>query len=691
MARLPILALFALLCSFLFAAPAVAQDKNTQFRLEFDKAAKIGSKSKMDSLMRDGMDEGVFCILNTAMLISNSPNDVLYERFEALSGSWTRCFESNFPSKMERFWAKLDANQKRNRYTQKQKFDKVNREQAEANAAKDKKALLRIADEYESLVKGFEELGDRWMVGQCYIGLATALEETYHGKKADLRRVAAGYARFIAIREDLGVKDRTFKQSAPRLKSLEALGFGGGGESGGSGGSGGGAAAAPAGPKSTGAAVTAKLAFEAFKAVKDTQRPNYYLDEHRQIWPTVVLQGKGSTGKFVRVADSPTMTRAASSKVTIEGGGVDDTWPLRGKLEPVTFELGTGPSKRRWAVLCDMGREVDYYQGITMNLGMTDTSLSLYFLPGGAMEGEVAGEKVEIVDDNFDGIYGSLPQSWEHFGIVKGAFQPEFDSIRVGGAKKAQPFSEYVNLGGAGWHKLEALNGGVELKAQPFEFKTGTVQLKSKGLKPDYYVLKGVGKDLENTYIDVSGGKKVEVPIGRWELCFGLVRKGKKMQMMKGRHPSDGEHGRLRRARGQERRGGDGLPLHLRLRVRGLQQRGDRGRHLGSGDRCRWGVLRAHLRRRSGARGGGSKAGREARCGDREAEACPRSGRRAEARLGGPLEAAHQGDPRQGRGRRSAAVGEEESALRQDHIRLAVMMCRRAPDPAAPCHPPPSP
>ena len=103
----------------------------------------------------------------------------------------------------------------------------------------------------------------------------------------------------------------------------------------------------------------------------------------------------------------------------------------------------------------------------------------------------------------------------------------------MGGAKKAQPFSEYVNLGDAGWHKLEALNGGVELKAQPFEFKTGTVQLKSKGLKPDYYVLKGIGADLENTYIDVSGGKKVEVPIGRWELCFGLVRKGKKMQMMK--------------------------------------------------------------------------------------------------------------------------------------------------------------
>ncbi|MDG1049446.1 MAG: hypothetical protein P8R46_04495 [Planctomycetota bacterium] len=530
MARLPILALFLLAASFFIAAPAGAQDETTKFRLEFDKAAKIGSKSKMDSLMRDNQDMGVFWILNTAELISNSPSDVLYTRFEGLSGSWKRCFETDFPSAMERFFARLDINQKRNRFTLKQKFDKVNRAQFDAIAEKDKGKLNLIADEYSSLAEGFRALGDLWMEGQCNQGTAVALEDTYHGKKADYRRIVGCYARFVEIRDELGVKDKSYKQTVPRLRSLEALGFSGGGSSGGGGG---GAAAAPVGPKSAGEALSAKLTFEGFKAVKDTQRPNYYLDEHRQIWPAVVLQGTGSTGKFSRVADGPTMTRSASSKVTIDGGGVDESWPLRGKLEPVTFELGTGAAKRKWAVLCDMGREVDYYQGVTMNLGMTDTSLSLYFVPGGAMVGEVGGVKIQVVDDNFDGIYGSLPARWPHFGMVKDAYQPEFDSIRIGGAKKAQPFSEYVNLGGAGWHKLEAVNGGVELKAQPFEFKTGSVQLKAKGLKPDYYVLKGIGEDLENTYIDVSGGKKVEVPVGRWELCFGLVRKGKKMQMMK--------------------------------------------------------------------------------------------------------------------------------------------------------------
>ena len=529
MARLPLLALALTLVASLLASPASGQDENTKFRLEFEKAAKVGSKSKMDSLMRDNQDKGVFWILNTAEQISNQPSDVLYARFESMGESWKRCFETDFPSKMERFFARLDINQKRARFTLKTKFDKVNSAQFEAMGKKDKGKLNLIADEYTALAEGFKEFGDEWMEGQCQLGVAVALEEQYHGKKTDFKRVAACYARFIKIREDIGVKDRSYRESVPRLKSLEGLGFDGG--DGTTGGEGGGAVAS--GPVSTGEAVTAKLSFKPFSAVKDTQRPNYYLDEHRQIWPAVVLQGVGSSNKFSRVAESPTMTRAASSKVTIDGGGADDTWPLRGKLEPVTFELGSGASKRRWAVLCDMGREVDYYQGITMNLGMTDTNLSLYFVPGCAMEGELAGESVQIVDDNFDGIFGSLPQRWPHFGMVKDAYQPEFDSIRIGGAKKAQPFSEYVKLGKAGWHKLEAVNGGVELKAQPFEFKTGTVQLKSKGLKPDFFVLKGIGADLENTYIDVSGGKKVEVPIGRWELCFGLIRKGKKMQMMK--------------------------------------------------------------------------------------------------------------------------------------------------------------
>ena len=108
------------------------------------------------------------------------------------------------------------------------------------------------------------------------------------------RRTSAGWRRaiaLVAIREDLGVKDaptsRAFRAcrwrpSASGAAAASPAVLEGGGE------------AAPAGLKSTGGGDReAEL-----RGVQNRQghpRPNYYLDEHRQIWPAVVLQGKGST------------------------------------------------------------------------------------------------------------------------------------------------------------------------------------------------------------------------------------------------------------------------------------------------------------------------------------------------------------------------------------------------------------
>ena len=93
--------------------------------------------------------------------------------------------------------------------------------------------------------------------------------------------------------------------------------------------------------------------------------------------------------------------------------------------------------------------------------------------------------------------------------------------------------SEHVEIPGAGWHKVESLNGGNQLALTPVSFKTGTLQLKSKGIKPKFVILKGTGPKLSNTFVDISGGKKVEVPVGRWDLYFGLLSEGKKMQVNK--------------------------------------------------------------------------------------------------------------------------------------------------------------
>ena len=245
----------------------------------------------------------------------------------------------------------------------------------------------------------------------------------------------------------------------------------------------------------------------------------------------------GTTTKIPRLKDSPTVIREGAAKIMIDtdaDGKGDVEWPTRGKFETFQIKLGSGESERPWALLTEVGRQEDFYQGQPMNLLATDTAYSVYYTPGGAMVGKVSGVPIQIVDDNLDGVYGSHPMGWGHQGLVPENFQLEFDSIRVGKDKKARPFSRLVNLGGdAGWHALKVKDGGNTIEAQPMTLETGTASLKVKGIKPDFFVLKGVDDELSNTYIDISGGKKVDLPVGNYELAFGLARKGNKMQLMK--------------------------------------------------------------------------------------------------------------------------------------------------------------
>ncbi|MEM8713608.1 MAG: hypothetical protein AAGG01_21910 [Planctomycetota bacterium] len=228
--------------------------------------------------------------------------------------------------------------------------------------------------------------------------------------------------------------------------------------------------------------------------------------------------------------------RLGASKVGVDtdGDGEGETeWPTRGKLDSVTFDLGEGDAKRAWSLLVEMGRTQDFYQGNSINLEPTQNNFNLYYVPGGYVTGDLGGNKFSIYDDNLDGIYGSYPLLYNYRELRPGASQPEVDSIRIGKEKKARPMSEYINLGRQGWHKLTLANGGTSVTAEPVSVRTGTLQLKVKGIKPDFVIMKGAGTLLNQTYIDISGGKKVEVPVGRWDLFYGILREGKKLQAMK--------------------------------------------------------------------------------------------------------------------------------------------------------------
>jgi len=133
-----------------------------------------------------------------------------------------------------------------------------------------------------------------------------------------------------------------------------------------------------------------------------------------------------------------------------------------------------------------------------------------------------------------DGVYGSLPATYQHIGCTEGAYAPEMDSIQVGGEKRARPWSEYQEIGGS-WYKVAAEKGGKSLSATPATLKTGTLKLKYKGpVKPSWLVVKGAAT-YENSYFDLAGAgaQGVTVPAGRYTLYYGELRSGKKKQMLK--------------------------------------------------------------------------------------------------------------------------------------------------------------
>ena len=541
-ALLPLIAVPALFsgAALVTSAPAATlrasvavQDPAREFRDQFDQALKLNSKSRMDELMRTKEALAINLILATAEGVSATPNETLLTRFEGLRESWKRVYDTKFPDKLERMFARMNAGTKRQRLALKLKYEELTRNVYEFQQQKNKAAIKAAAEQLLEMADGFKKMGDQWHEAQCLAWAAPSLDETYQGKDADLDACADAYARAIEVRKAIGVKDATYKGFTTRSKNLTGLGYGKAGavKNGQPGG-----AAATKGPQPAGDAVVASLEFEELKPLKDLSRPNYYLDEHRQIWPAVALKAPGSRSEIPRVTGAPVVIREGAAQIVLDSDGDgkgDIDWPTKGKFENLVLELGSGDEKRKWAVLTEVGRQEDFYQGQPMNLLATDGQYLVYYIPGGCMKGTVSGETIRLYDDNLDGVYGSGASSWQHFGLVTGDAQMEFDSIRVGKEKKARPFSKYVDLGSAGWHEVKAENKGTSLSAQPVTLTTGSVQLKGKGVKPEYYVLRGVDDSFKTTFIDVSGGKKVDVPAGRWELAFGMVRKGKKMQQMK--------------------------------------------------------------------------------------------------------------------------------------------------------------
>ena len=170
----------------------------------------------------------------------------------------------------------------------------------------------------------------------------------------------------------------------------------------------------------------------------------------------------------------------------------------------------------------------------------------LFYRSAVVLHANIEGTKLELYDDNFNGIVGEDPAKLivgdPRFGTGLGEKtamgHPAFDSMRIGKSKYLQPFSRYIHIGDY-WYKLNVLGNNENLNYRPMDpanIPTGLVKMDFKGpskAKPDYLVIQGQGF-LKGAYFDIAHApaKGIEVPAGQYVIYYGRILNGEGARAM---------------------------------------------------------------------------------------------------------------------------------------------------------------
>ena len=515
-------------------APAAAtQDGQAEWRAAFKKAMAVGATSEMERLVKKNQFQAIEWIIETAQSIAVASSEDLEDRMAALRKSWKSATNSAFADNMYTYFSLLGSIQREERIKLKVRYDKQQKRYFANLQKNDKPTWGVLWTEFSGMADAFQELGDYYFASQSWLMAYNTVNELNRGEDADMYKACRALGAAVEMRAKVDLKDRSYAESKTTHEYLVANGYA---DEGGAGGDDPGGDGGPpkAGPTNEGTAVSVQLTFEMVEDLDRYQRPSYVADELHNLWSRVFLRAKGSSTTFASLgALSPKVNRTNSMEALIDADGDGEgevSWPMKGKIEPITFKIGSGAEEREWGCLTTIGTQQDMYQGIQMNMIPTDDQMSLYVVGGASMVGEIGGVAIRIIDENLDGVYGSAPVSWAYDGVTEGMLHPEMDSIVIGGSKRARPWSEYQKIGDT-WYRLEVENGGKSLKAYPFETETGKIKVAFKGGKPSFLVVKGSGK-YENSYFDLME-KGLELPPSKYTLFCGELRKGKKVQTMK--------------------------------------------------------------------------------------------------------------------------------------------------------------
>ncbi len=514
----------------LAAGPSAAQ-RESPFMEEFRRLMEINGQDEMAELLKRHQSEAVLAVMEICEQIGEGSNDTLEAEIDALGKAWKKAYGTRFVELQYNYFSiDLTGEFKKHRRQLIDAYTIKRKEFDAAEQAKDAGKLPALGLEFQGFAQGFEEVGDFYMASQCHGVYASAFDERLMGPKAEFMRACEGWKKFVETRERIELQDTPRDQAKQRYEQLEFDGYGDptkGPDA---------RAAEKAAADSSYAPVTLTATFELVPDPELLRRPLFTADSNYQIWPGVNLQKEGSQATIPTMEGSPAVLRTAQAKAAVDlnGDGKGEVEiPLTGKVTPVQLTLGSGDEQRPWAFLAVIGQTQDTYQGFRFNLAPDENQMSIYVAPAASLVALLDGVRVQVLDDNLDGLYGSTPKEWAYIGVREGSFQRDLDSVVIGEAKVARPWSELQKIGEQ-WYKLEVPPSGTDIVATRADVQTGTLQLSFKGAEPSWVIVRGTGNQDKLFFDLVNGGtNKVEVPVGAYELYTGQVASGKRQQLMK--------------------------------------------------------------------------------------------------------------------------------------------------------------
>jgi hypothetical protein len=514
-----------------FAAQDGPIDRD-KFLKDFRKAMEIKSKTEMANIVRRNQRTATIIIIEICEQIARETNERLETEIAALQDAWTDAFSSRFATITYEYFSLMRLQVRSFRAQKVNDFDKVMREYNAAIESRNWMHLDVACDTLKQLAEAFSNAGDRYYESECWYRVGLAFDAPTRGKDADLKAAGTAFKEAYDAREAIELRD--WLHSGARTRSDQLLGERKVQEKKAEADASEGFTRQLAGV-SLGPEEVHDLQFELIENIDETMRPGYANHELPTVWRALNFSGPESKASFATFPDGPEATRGGGSiKLDVDRNGTFETEiPLTGNIEPVEMSIGSGDNVRKWGVIATVLTQQEQYQGIGISLEPSESSLSLYVAAGASMVGQLNGTPLRVIDESMDGVYGSVPTVWGYVGLTEGHREPVFDTVVVGGAKRAVPWSEYQVVGGQ-WYQLTPDQFGTRLKAAPAKVETGTLKLSYKGEEPLYLIVRGSGT-FQNSYFDVlaNGKKGVEVPAGSYTLFCGELRKGRRAQVMK--------------------------------------------------------------------------------------------------------------------------------------------------------------